>query len=545
MKNYTLYIIGIIALLLAGCSGNGEQMRQQLAELEQQNRAGEKMLNDSLAEQLVDYFDRHGSANERMRARYMLGRTYFDLGELPRALETYYTARDCADTTAADCDYKVLSRIHAQSARIFNLQVLPRSQLQDLRQAVYYAQKANDTIQMIECYAPQSDAYRFLQKLDSVVLIKEEAARMFHNIGRDDRAAQTLGSTISSLVELGELEKASTYCKIYETCSGFFDAEGNVSSAHIIYYYIKGSYYIAVNKLDSAEYLFRKELSIANDLNNQIAGCKGLQRVYEQRKIPDSIAKYATLSYELNDSAYSLAEMENLQRLRASYNYEHNKHLAVEKTLEAGRAYFLVAMVVGLALVGMLIAAMAFMHYKHRKDSELADYQKDLEILALMQTEVDRLQSQTEDYSDVIEQQKKSIQELQGRIELYQQKKLRAANDIEMAINDSLIISRLHVLADATRPQVASASDIRELKVLVNDLIPSFYNTVNGGVNPLRPVEYEVSLLTRCHFKSADICRLLGRTDSYVANLKKVILQKAFGCQGTQKDFDQKILSIK
>ena len=40
--------------LLLGCGGNGEQMRQQLEALEQQNRSGEQMLNDSLAESLVD-----------------------------------------------------------------------------------------------------------------------------------------------------------------------------------------------------------------------------------------------------------------------------------------------------------------------------------------------------------------------------------------------------------------------------------------------------------------------------------------------------------
>ena len=116
-------------------------MLQQLEALEQQNRSGEPMLNDSLAESLVDYFDRHGEANERMRSRYILGRTYYCLGELPRALEIYNEAADCADTTAAGCEYKVLSRIHAQSAVIFSHQVQPRSQLAELRLAERFAWK--------------------------------------------------------------------------------------------------------------------------------------------------------------------------------------------------------------------------------------------------------------------------------------------------------------------------------------------------------------------------------------------------------------------
>ena len=99
--------------LLMGCSADNGQMLRQLEELEQMNRADSVMRNDSLAEDLVAYFDKHGTPNERMRAHYILGRTYFALGELPRALETYLDAVGCADTTATDCDYKTLSRIHA------------------------------------------------------------------------------------------------------------------------------------------------------------------------------------------------------------------------------------------------------------------------------------------------------------------------------------------------------------------------------------------------------------------------------------------------
>ena len=176
-----LVVVGML-VLLAGCSGDKAQMLQQLEQLEQQNRSGEAMLNDSLAESLVNYFDRHGDANEKMRSRYILGRTYYCLDELPRALEMYNEATDCADTTSADCNYKVLSRIHAQSAVIFNLQVQPRSQLAELRMAENYAWRGKDTIQAIECYAQQSDAYELLGIQDSIVLIKETSAQSFYNI---------------------------------------------------------------------------------------------------------------------------------------------------------------------------------------------------------------------------------------------------------------------------------------------------------------------------------------------------------------------------
>ena len=77
----------LLVIVLAACSGDGSEMRAQLEELERQNRADSVMTNDSLAEQLVKYFDRHGTPNERMRAHYILGRTYADMGEAPRAVD--------------------------------------------------------------------------------------------------------------------------------------------------------------------------------------------------------------------------------------------------------------------------------------------------------------------------------------------------------------------------------------------------------------------------------------------------------------------------
>ena len=202
-----MIVVGAV-VLLAGCSGDKAKMLQQLEQLEQQNRSGQPMLNDSLAESLVNYFDRHGDANERMRSRYILGRTYYCLDELPRALEMYNEAADCADTTSVDCDYKVLSRIHAQSAVIFNLQIQPRSQLQELRLAERYAWKGKDTIQAIECFALQAEAYDLLNNADSVIIVTAKSIELFRGIYRLDRVSQVIGTEISALVEKGDIEKA-------------------------------------------------------------------------------------------------------------------------------------------------------------------------------------------------------------------------------------------------------------------------------------------------------------------------------------------------
>ena len=271
------HLMLLLLAVLAACSGDGSQMRAQLEELERQNRADSVMTNDSLAEHLVKYFDRHGTPNERMRAHYILGRTYADLGEAPAALEAYLEAADCADTTQADCDYAKLSRIHAQSALIYNEFVQPRSQLNELNKAVYYARKAKDTLIAIECYAQKANAYKWLKMPDSVISIRVRASQLYQMAGQVQRAAGTLGAAITSAIDLHDIEKAHQFMVKYESESGHFCSDGRIEKGREIYYYTKGRYYLANQQLDSAEFQLRR-LQREGQTLNQFS----YQRLFEE-----------------------------------------------------------------------------------------------------------------------------------------------------------------------------------------------------------------------------------------------------------------------
>ena len=535
-----MIVVGAV-VLLAGCSGDKAKMLQQLEQLEQQNRSGQPMLNDSLAESLVNYFDRHGDANERMRSRYILGRTYYCLDELPRALEMYNEAADCADTTSVDCDYKVLSRIHAQSAVIFNLQIQPRSQLQELRLAERYAWKGKDTIQAIECYAQQGNAYDFLKKPDSVIIIRSKASTMFRTVGLIERSAQTLSSAITALIEKGDVARARSFCNLYETKSGFFDENDNIVSGREIYYYAKGCLLLAVHQLDSAEYIFRKELLYGKDLNNQIAACKGLQKVFEQKRIPDSIAKYANLGYVLNDSAYSSSEMQNIQKMQASYNYNHHKLLAEQSKRDAERSMIIF---ISFAVIFLVVGGAAFAFYRSKKLKELAEYRQNLEALGKTQSELQELCGEDADVPALIARKNEEISHLQSRISEYQKHQAdKEKANLEDRLTHAKVVKDLASLLDENPVRQASREQIRQIANLLNEQIPSFYNELNASV-VLRPVEYEVCMLIRCHFKPSSVGKLLGLDEAYVSNVRRRILHKVYGIEGNPKGLDERIMKI-
>ena len=539
-----MIVVGAV-VLLAGCSGDKAQMLQQLEQLEQQNRSGEAMLNDSLAESLVNYFDRHGDANERMRSRYILGRTYYCLDELPRALEMYNEAADCADTTSVDCDFAKLSRIYAQKAAVYYDQVQPRSQIDNLRKAEHFARKGNDTLMAIECYVLQFEAYKLLKIQDSVIIVIDKSIQQFKNINRSDRASQIIGGEISSLVKKGRLVDAKHRIEDYELLSGFFDEYGNVSKGCEVYYYIKGDYYLAVHQLDSAEYMFRKELRLGKDLNNQIAGCKGLQKVYEQRKNSDSIAKYATLGYELNDSAYLLSEMQNIQKFQASYNYNHHKFLAEQSEKKAQQALNILIVIIALVIIISILVYFWFRSYQAKRKAEILRYRKDLEKLERLQTELQDICSE-EKLSpwEIFDKKHEEIITILNRITEYKRKTKQPFASLEERLSKSPIVKHLKECVNANPYQKASQADFAELRSLLNEEIPLFYTTLNTPNYTLSEIEYDVSMLLRVRFSPMDIHKLTGLSPGYVSNMRSRLLLRVYGVEGSPADYDKRILAI-
>ena len=80
------------------------RMRIELLKAKAQNKAYIDFTTDSVMLEVADYFDHHGTPNDRMLAHYLLGCTYRDMKEAPMSLQCYYDAVEAADTTSADCD---------------------------------------------------------------------------------------------------------------------------------------------------------------------------------------------------------------------------------------------------------------------------------------------------------------------------------------------------------------------------------------------------------------------------------------------------------
>lgn len=98
-----------------------------------------------------------------------------------------------------------------------------------------------------------------------------------------------------------------------------------------VYYSYKGGYYLGINKVDSAEYFFRKGLSCSSSFSNTESACRGLAALYKQLNQVDSLVKYTEMARVANDSAYACMTTEKLLHMKTLYDYGQQQRIASDE----------------------------------------------------------------------------------------------------------------------------------------------------------------------------------------------------------------------
>ena len=487
-----------------------QHMRLLLLLTNAQNKCDTVFRSDSIQRLLVDYYDRHGIANERMLAYYLLGRARYDIGEIPAALESFQDAASCADTLSSDCDYRLLSRVHGQTARLFLEQEAPNNALAEINKVDKYARLSGDTLMWLVNITQKASAYQELDKPDSVFQINNTLSDIYARLGYTNYAASTLFSSLPFLLEQKDYPKASLILDKYEKESGLFDSLGNIADGLEIYYYYKGIFLQNTGKLKEAEDMFRKELSSAKDWRNKSAALRGLSMVFGQTGNTDSLKLYADKSFQARDSLYRTNLTKDIIRTQAIYDYTHFR-LQAEKERHHALASLYVAIILGVILCILLliiyIVAIRFRHHRER--------------------------------TQIVEQQ------LHGRLsELEQQLTIKEIKEEEKEISDSPLVNSFHIIAQSPKKN-PSLEEWRQLRSLLRDRLPAFWNKLQESEPPLRIEEIDVCLLIRLQFPVKEIANLTGMSIQAISNVRRRLLQRVFHqSEGGSKEFDRLIMKL-
>ena len=531
----------LVLLMLTACIDRREYaaMHHGLDSLNELNRNDEPFTAADV-QPYIDYFDRHGEPNDRLLAYYLLGRAYHEQGEAPMALEQYHKAIECADTLSRDCDFGQLSRVYSQMGEIFYEQSLYNQYFRYLDLSINSFYKSKDTINAFITYEQKSFAYRELNQLDSAVIVSEEVASLYRDFGYESYAATALGSIARTLLIQGKTDKAKKYMIIYEGESGLFNEAGEIEEGREAYYNTKGLLSLKENKLDSAEYWYRKELRDGKDFNNQNGGALGLAMVFEQRHQPDSAAKYYQYAYAMNDSVYAQMATEEVARMQAMYDYSRHQETARKKSEEAMQERLKWQLALSVLLLGVVLAIFAGNHIYKRRKLNLRKYRSKLEQLEKAQTELLQLRNIASQYSEVtliIEEKENEIASLKKEILTGNQKMLKDRAEVDERIIQTDIYRLL--LRKSKKGVLLDNDELRACRMLIIENLPELNNLLSSKKSSLNKKEFDLCILFRLGFHSKEISNMLNVSSARVSQMCASVLQKIFN----KKEGGAKMLS--
>ena len=533
----------LLAILLFVACDNGERQRLQLAELERQNRADSLMLNDSLVRDLADWFDRHGTPNEQMRAHYILGRTYADRGESPAALDAYNDAADRADTTAQDCDYNTLCRVYAQEADLFFQQNLLDNYLSALDKSVRYAWEAKDTMMALNEKTHKIIAYDLLQRNDSVILLFNQAFEELCRFAGEEIASQYCMYPVNALLMEKLFPEAKRYMDIYQEKSGFFDSLQNIEAGREIYYYYRGQYYLSIHHYDSAYYYFNKGLRFGKSYECQNASALGLAKLYRQTHQPDSSARYALYAYEMNDSMYSEMSTEIVSRMHALHDYSRHLRIAQQQTeiaeRERQRFWSFVFVIVCIFISMAILAGIIFSIYRQKRISALRKYLTKVEELKTAKNILSQYKQQNIESSRLISEKEQEIQVLETELERYV-KNQQLSRDNDLFLMEECGIGQL-LRKKAAIGTTLNHDEWERINLFIREQLPGFDEFISKQTDIYGTAKGKICVLLRLYVGVKNTGTMLGVSSAYVSKMSREILSELFKKSGSGKELTKEL----
>ena len=513
-------------------------MKLLLLKAKVRNKLAMPISTDSLKD-IADYFDKHGDSNERILAYYILGCAYFDGKDAPMALQYFHEAAAKADTTDSSCDFLTLHRIHVWSAEILKNQRAISDAFHENSLAFKYAMKAKDTLNAIITYEQKANIYSKQYLIDSVISIREKLYGLYSKYGYKREAAYSLGPLIDIYAKNGNISKAKHALDVYEKMSGRFDKYGNIKKGLEVHYAIKGYYYLSINDYDSARLCFDKCLKTTSNYPNDFGySYEGLTELYKKLHRPDSVAKYSELTRQMTDSFYARMSTEHLQQMQAMYNYNRYRQNAEEAEKDALRTKYIsiiIIMAIMAAAIGGALAVRTYIMRKRRaRVDEIKEYKRKINELETSRAELESINSGLNaEVNRMIEEKTKKIDILKTEYE----KNFNNVKDKDLFECEPIVIQIRWKARKTTKPM--DKDEISRLKELFKD-----YRPLSNWENTLNNNEYLICLLVRLDFVPAEICILTDLSSSNISNIRKRLLEKMTGREGSPKDFDKYIKSL-
>ena len=501
--------------------------------------------SDSLVTRIVAYYDRHGDADKRLEAYYMLGRVYRTLGDAPRSLRAFQTALEIGEGSAR---WPLLGRIHEQMNYLFAYQELYPEAMRSADASLRIYQKLGDARGVAVAWRNKARIFDRYQQTDSMAYYYQlayETARA----AKDAFTDYILNEYISAYMEHGMLEEGAALIHLLPE---------EIQKEEPIALYSLGMDCLRQEKPDSARYYFRNALRQIHEdyfiLRRDLYHL--LSEIAERQGDTRQALRYARESSALKDSIAERTRTEALQKIHSLYNYQHieaeNSRLAVQAAQTEKWVYRAVCVI----LVLMILLFWLWRRSRKRKREAEAlrrlkerlerDARKRLSANMRRIAELEELLRQERTQKDAVCQRleqltaEKEALELDNR-EIQLQLDEREIKDLRM--RKAAIYAWFHAPEhwDAIHE---NSPQWKELEGQVNEVYPDFSQTLRRHCPKLKISELHVCLLVKIGIPVGGMSQIMDLSKSAISNIRTRLYEKIFTDKGSTDDFDQFILGL-
>ena len=492
-------------------------------------------VSDSAIRIAAGCYDSYGSALQRVRADYLLGRVYCDMHLYGHALTSF----NKAITVDAEND-SVINRYKARAATwagyVYEVEGLHKDALRYNKLAYGYAKKAGAQVTEIYSLRDIGRSYRDLKRNDIAIPYYQQAAKKAKIIDDANLYNMVMEELAGIYIEEGRLDEA------YAALNTKFLATTDKDIAS--HYYIWAMYFEKIGQLDSAVAYDKRgmkysEISIKRDVSLDLA-----RLLTKQGKRDEAMEYYEKYSvYSDSVKASELKETSDmLSQVEKSIDVERkNAALASSQLRLAAVMSILVVVVViaSVALLGMYLKRKRkqreqlerVRRYRlERSMKEKQRAQQNKERIALLENELTASNQTLSELRQELIRNEAEMLKYKDALTAFEQKhgELLVAD-----LADTDVYKLYH--DPVVKP---TSADYHMLVEALNKAYSDFTLRLKEFYPDIRSNEMWICCMVKAGLTSKEICNISSYSYSSIGMAKVRLYGKMLGKKGSSRDFD-------
>ena len=516
-------------------SGKDFRLWYALSRTEADDKCYIQHVSDSSIRIAAGCYDSYGSALQRVRADYLLGRVYCDMHLYGHALTSFNKA------IAVDAENdSVINRYKARAATwagyVYEVEGLHKDALRYNKLAYGYAKKAGAQVTEIYSLRDIGRSYRDLKRNDIAIPYYQQAAKKAKTIDDANLYNMVMEELAGIYIEEGRLDEA------YAALNTKFLATTDKDIAS--HYYIWAMYFEKIGQLDSAVAYDKRgmkysEISIKRDVSLDLA-----RLLTKQGKRDEAMEYYEKYSvYSDSVEASELKETSDmLSQVEKSIDVERkNAALASSQLRLAAVMSILVVMVViaSVALLGMYLKRKRkqreqlerVRRYRlERSMKEKQRAQQNKERIALLENELTASNQTLSELRQELIRNEAEMLKYKDALTAFEQKhgELLVAD-----LADTDVYKLYH--DPIAKP---TSADYHMLVEALNKAYGDFTLRLKEFYPDIRSNEMWICCMVKAGLTSKEICNISSYSYSSIGMAKVRLYGKMLGKKGSSRDFD-------